>query len=145
MATTWRTPWDGLFSQNPPLRDLPLLGIDEIWLVQLDPKRGAGEPRTYAEIMDRRDQLSANLSLEQELEFLQRMGNLLASEGLVGGKYAPLKVRRLIMDLRLDAASKLDRSPAFVRRLMAEGERQADLAAKGVLTGPDLTLHPTGP
>jgi NTE family protein len=78
--------WDGLLSQNPPISDF--LGFrdsaakpDEIWIVRINPvarRNGAGriaiEPPTRAtEIADRRNELSGNLSLEQEKRFIRRI------------------------------------------------------------------------
>jgi NTE family protein len=37
--------WDGLFSQNPPVRELPDAQPDEIWVVQVNPPGRASEPR----------------------------------------------------------------------------------------------------
>jgi NTE family protein len=36
-------------------------------VIQVNPKRWEGEPRTMVEIADRRNELSGNLSLHQEL------------------------------------------------------------------------------
>src|SRR5215210_5833104 len=55
--------WDGLFSQNPPVRELTDEGPDEIWVVQINPKELETEPKTVIEIVDRRNELSGNLSL----------------------------------------------------------------------------------
>ena len=55
------TYWDGLFSQNPPVRELTDEGPDEIWVIQINPKELETEPRTVAEIADRRNELSGNL------------------------------------------------------------------------------------
>ena len=38
--------WDGLFSQNPPVRDLLDARPDEIWVVQINPQERSTEPRT---------------------------------------------------------------------------------------------------
>jgi len=57
------TYWDGLFSQNPPVRELVDSRPDELWVIQINPRRWDGQPRTMAEIADRRNELSGNLSL----------------------------------------------------------------------------------
>ena len=36
--------WDGLFSQNPPVRELLDTDPDEIWVIQINPKEMPAEP-----------------------------------------------------------------------------------------------------
>ena len=70
--------WDGLFSTNPPVRefmDLPEKP-EEIWVVQINPQRRQAEPRSMSEIIDRRNELSGNLSLGQELYFISKINDL---------------------------------------------------------------------
>jgi len=80
--------WDGLFSQNPPVRDF-LSGVldeakkpDEIWVVQINPTRAKLDPGTTrhapgrivmsgGEIWDLRNGLAGNLALNQELGFVE--------------------------------------------------------------------------
>ena len=114
--------WDGLFSHNPPLRELPHAGVDEVWVVRVNPRVSAREPKTIAEIADRRNELSGNLSLEQEL-FVIRMVNDWADR--LGEPYRRVEVREIGLDLDLDYASKVDRNPRFLRQLMDEGHEQA--------------------
>jgi predicted acylesterase/phospholipase RssA len=71
------TYWDGLFSQNPPVRELTDAGPDEIWVIQINPKELETEPRTVLEIADRRNELSGNLSLYQELHYIEKIDQLL--------------------------------------------------------------------
>jgi NTE family protein len=131
VRTDGGTYWDGLFSQNPPVRELLDTGPDEIWVIQINPKRHDTEPRTVVEIADRRNELSGNLSLYQELDFIEEIDRLL-DQGLLapGGKYRQTVVR--IIELSRSRASqlwgpasKLNRDPAFVRQLIAQGEEQA--------------------
>jgi NTE family protein len=131
--------WDGLFSQNPPVRELLDTGPDEIWVIQINPKETDTEPKSVVEIADRRNELSGNLSLYQELHFIEEMNRLL-DEGLLSphGRYGHVVVRVIELSRsrtsRLwGAASKIDRDPAFLRRLIDQGEEQATefLAALG--------------
>lgn len=117
--------WDGVFARNPPVRELPETDPDEIWVVQINPTRRAREPRTVSEILDRRNELSGNLSLEQELHFLSRMNELLDEGSLQGERYRRIEVHRIALEHDLDLASKLDRSPRLISSLMAAGERAA--------------------
>ncbi len=86
-----------------------------------------------AAVVDRRNELAGNLSLHQELFFIEdeRKMNELLAKGLLGdseryqSKYRPIAIRRIEMSGPLDSASKLDRSPRFIRRLMGQGEDKA--------------------
>ena len=118
--------WDGLFSQNPPVRDLPDANPDEIWVVQINPERRENEPKSVHEILDRRNELAGNLSLNQEIFFIEKINELVYKGLLIGSKYKYIKVRRIEMLRDLDYTSKLDRSPSFIQGMMAYGEEQAD-------------------
>src|SRR4029453_14929261 len=78
------TYWDGLFSQNPPVRELVDTPPDKLWGTHINPSARAGEPTTMVEIADRRNELSGNLSLHQELGFIEKINQLL-DEGLLDG------------------------------------------------------------
>jgi NTE family protein len=126
------TYWDGLFSQNPPVRELTDEGPDEIWVVQINPKELEAEPRTVLEIADRRNELSGNLSLYQELHSIEKIDQLL-EEGLLSpnGKYKQIVVRvielsRSRFSRSLGTASKLNRDPRFIGDLMSHGEARAE-------------------
>ena len=126
--------WDGLFSQNPPVRDLLSTEPDEIWVIQINAKERTAEPRTILEIADRRNELSGNLSLYQELHFIERMDSMIEEGHLVGGGYKPITIRVIEMarsdkSQKLGAASKLNRDPQFLDELIEQG---ADRAAEFV-------------
>jgi NTE family protein len=102
-----------------------------------DPAPG-DEPTSVVDIIDRRNELSGNLSLNQELRYVEKINELVEELGQgegPGGKRLRLKkgkvykhvvVRKIEMSWPLGAASKLDRSPAFIRKMMRYGERRAD-------------------
>jgi NTE family protein len=129
------TYWDGLFSQNPPVRNLLEAQPDELWVIQINPTRRDAEPRTLMEIADRRNELSGNLSLYQELHVIEKIDELL-NEGLLvpDGRYRPIMVR--VIELPRDglssvyrslgATSKINRDPAFLRELLRHGEDAAN-------------------
>ena len=125
------TYWDGLFSQNPPVRELLDAGPDELWVIQINPQQRDTEPTTLAEIADRRNELAGNLSLYQELAFIEKIDQLLEA-GLLnhGGKYKQVVVRVIELSRaslpHAHAASKLNRDPLFIQNLMAHGEQQAE-------------------
>jgi NTE family protein len=126
------TYWDGLFSQNPPVRELTDEGPDEIWVIQINPKERESEPKTVAEIADRRNELSGNLSLHQELDFIEKIDQMLEEGHLLrDGKYKQIVVRvielsRSRFSRSLGTASKLNRDPQFIRALMSHGEARAE-------------------
>ncbi len=139
-----RAYWDGLFSQNPPIRDFlaePETADekpDEIWVLQLNPQTG-DEPKTARAIEDRRNELSANLSLNQELQSIRTVNRWILAGRLEGSagtsRHKPVSVYRIVMNAAqleeefgpLDPVSKLDRSEAFIDALIEQGEAQARL------------------
>jgi NTE family protein len=146
--------WDGLFAQNPPVRDLPDAEPDEIWIIQINPTRlvpepeeprPGDEPTKIANILDRRNELAGNLSLQQELRYIRKINELvrerrindLLDENPSSGNeraYRYVEVREPIENRRaLDYATKLDRSPSFIQEMMAYGEERADEFMDGLL------------
>ena len=77
-------------------------------------------------IVDRRNELSGNISLSQELGFIEKINQLVRDGSLKGTKYREIAVEEIALDLDLDTASKLDRSPGFLADLIALGDKQAD-------------------
>jgi NTE family protein len=129
--------WDGLFSQNPPVRELLETKPDELWVIQINPTVREDEPRSVLDITDRRNELAGNLSLYQELHVIELIDRLLAEGQLVGDRYKQVVVRVLEFSRPLSSklmgpASKLNRDARFIRSLMDQGERQVEefLAAR---------------
>jgi NTE family protein len=121
------TYWDGLFSQNPPVKELVDVRPDEIWVIQINPKTRLDEPKNVVEIADRRNELSGNLSLHQELHFIEKIDQLL-DEGLLApnGRYKTIVVRLIEMSTSLGTVSKLNRDRSFIRQLIANGVDRAE-------------------
>jgi NTE family protein len=121
--------WDGLFSTNPPVReftDLPEKP-EEVWVVQINPQRRQTEPRVMSEIIDRRNELSGNLSLGQELYFISKINELCRAYPVLAACYQEIKVRIVELDIEdLDHPSKLDRSRELIHHLMDRGEKRAE-------------------
>ena len=129
--------WDGLFSENPPISGL--IGIDnkpeEIWVIQINPTKRSSVPNTSADITDRRNELAGNLSMFQEIRFLEQI-NQWVQEGAFTNEFVeenqvkPIKIRFIPMSHELadslDYASKLDRDPDALNELIVDGEKQAD-------------------
>ncbi len=117
--------WDGLFSQNPPIHDLTDYNINELWVIQINPSTCARLPTETHEIIDRRNELAGNLSMEQELNLIDMINRLIAQGKLKDPKYHPIQVSRICLDRDLDYSSKLDRWPAFLDELMEYGKSKA--------------------
>ena len=137
VAADGRMCWDGLFSSNPPVREFTDLGLDtrpdEIWVVQINPQYRRELPESTNEIIDRRNELSGNLALGQELYFTTRVNELLKADKSLEKRYKPIKVRVVQMQLDardypgpLDYASKLDRNPALIHALIRKGRERAE-------------------
>ena len=74
--------------------------------------------------------MSGNLALHQEIDFVNEINGLLPY--LPKEQYKQIEVRKIEMDRELDAASKMDRHPSFVREMFAYGEEQAEEFLNGV-------------
>ncbi len=119
--------WDGLFSQNPPIRDLINENIDELWVIQINPRSIHKTPESISEITDRRNELAGNLSMFQELYFINKV-NQWIDKGFFSkkSKYKHIDIRIIKNMLLLPYETKLDRSPEFIKQMMSHGEEQAD-------------------
>ncbi|MBS0017453.1 MAG: patatin-like phospholipase family protein [Arthrospira sp. SH-MAG29] len=143
--------WDGLFAENPPILSLvdeqiipPEQWPDELWVIQVNPRACDSIPRTTPEILDRRNQLSGNLSLYQSLEFIEKTNRWL-QKGFLNGEMAgisPVKIRQLEIKRShlegLDYASKFDRHPSLINHLISVGFEQADAFVEPLLNARDL-------
>jgi NTE family protein len=119
--------WDGLFSQNPPINDLfhGPRKPEELWVVQINPQEREGTPTTLPEIADRRNELSGNISLNQELHFVERVNEWIDRGHLPASDFQRTTVRRIEMADTYHCSTKLDRSPSFVAELMDRGAAAA--------------------
>lgn len=133
--------WDGLFAQNPPVRDLPDaargegddgLPPNELWVIMINPMRQEREPKRMDDIRDRRNELAANISFQQEIYFIGKMNELACRDLLADSakdKYHPIKVRAITMSdevaAGLDYESKLSRDSSQRRLLMEHGKDRA--------------------
>lgn len=143
--------WDGLFSQNPPVRDLPDAAPTQVWVLQINPTERRSEPQEMGDIRDRRNELAGNLSLRQELHFIEKINKIVrggrtprgdgdapldlveidADKNETRRTYREIELFRIEMavddlGLDLDAESKLNRDPEFIRELLAAGADHAD-------------------
>ena len=131
--------WDGLYSRNPPVRDLLDARTkeekpDEIWIVRINPQEfhPASLNISLEDIDDRINDLAGNLSLNQELDSIMTINQWIRK---YGDSHPPLDNRKII-DVRtikmtrdtawgLKHTSKFDRSPAHFAKLREEGQAVA--------------------
>jgi NTE family protein len=119
--------WDGLFSQNPPIHELVMHRIDELWLIQINSSTCARVPTETHEILDRRNALSGNLSLEQELKFIETINRAIAKGIIKDNQFRPIRVRRIVLDRELGYRSKIDRRAALLEELRIYGQTKGRL------------------
>lgn len=118
--------WDGLFSQNPPIRQFTT-GVpadqkpDEIWIIRINPIETSETPRSLSDITDRRNELAGNLSLEQEKHMIESINDLIAEDVISHEQYKHIDLHEITLDLDIDYHSKLNRDPEFLQTLMDRG------------------------
>ena len=132
--------WDGLYSQNPPVRNLLDSDTadskpDEIWVVRINPQEFPAPTSGIGldDIRDRENDLAGNLSLNQELDHILTINRWIER---YGNRHPPLDNRKVVTVRTikmsrstawgLGHASKLDRSPDHLARLREEGEDVAE-------------------
>jgi NTE family protein len=113
--------WDGLFSQNPPIHDLIQHDLDEIWVVQINSSTCARVPTETHEILDRRNALAGNLSMEQEIAFIEMLNRAIRDGKLTDSSYHRINVERIPLDRELGYRSKLNRSATLLDELREYG------------------------
>jgi NTE family protein len=119
------TYWDGLFSQNPPIHDLTDYNLTELWVVQINASTCAQVPTETHEILDRRNELAGNLSLEQEIRFIEMNNRAIAEGRLKEPLVRPIHIGRIPLDRDLGYRSKLDRRPEFLWELKEYGKTKS--------------------
>lgn len=137
--------WDGLFSANPPispvLRPVHMTNNqfpDEIWVVLIDPLHYDRIPTTPGDILERRTQMTSNISLVHDIEKIAILDraikaggfkeDYLEERGLSNLGNLTFRLIRISDALQstLDYSSKLSRNPQLIDALMAEGIRQVE-------------------
>ena len=120
--------WDGLFSQNPPVDDLmglPEEKPEELWVIQVNPQAFGGEPTTTEVIADRRNELAGNISLNQELRFIEKVNEWIETGKLPADEFTTTEIHRIQMGQRFHCSTKVDRSPGFISDLQQLGAKRA--------------------
>jgi len=123
--------WDGLFSTNPPIYDLPDVhgaqsdrNPEQIWVIRINPMTQDDVPDTPREIADRRNELAGNLSLMQEIRAVHNMSGVTKN----GRHYPPIAFGFIDMEETfakpLDYPSKVDRRIESLWKLYKHGVEQ---------------------
>lgn len=117
--------WDGGYSVNPPLS--PLIqecSSADLAVVQLNPLRRPGVPRTAEEIQDRVSEITFNASLLTQMRAVDFI-NRLVSEGVVPPEHAKsIRVHRIDGEGvlgELPASSRVSADPAMITQLFEAG------------------------
>lgn len=129
--------WDGLYSQNPPVREfLTKPGSsgkpNEIWVIRINPQGRATEPQATEDIKDRENEVAGNVSLNQELDFILTVNDWTKKykDTQFATDYQPVTVRTLKMSQataqKLRASSKFNRSSSYIDDLRREGSQVAE-------------------
>jgi NTE family protein len=106
---------------------------DELWIVQINPQELDGEPTSVDEIGDRRNELSGNISLNQELGFIERINDWVAAGKLPAEEFKQTEIRRIEMGRRYHCSTKMDRDPEFIDELIELGRERAAAFLDGQL------------
>lgn len=133
--------WDGLFSDNPPTDELiddEIVGKDnlpdQLWVIQINPRKSDGIPRTTEEIIDRRNEMIGNASLFQDLQHICRINKWVRRQAFKDDyktEHNLQEVKIYVIQMadefqkRLNYASKLDRDRQYIQQLIAHGEQRA--------------------
>lgn len=149
--------WDGLFSQNPPVRELldrddPAEKPDEIWVVRINPQEFHVDSLEIGldDIHDRENDLAGNLSLNQELDHVLTMNRWIERHGtehppLAGRKVVDIRTIKMARETAwgLHHTTKLDRSRGHLEALRDEGrEIAAEWLADWRRLGDDFDRYP---
>lgn len=122
--------WDGGFTGNPALWPLfENCATDDVVLVQINPIRRPGAPKTARDIINRVNEITFNSSLLHDLRAVDFVARLIEAGRLEGTGY-----RRMLMHAiadekalaELGASSKFNVEPDFIDMLFQRGREAAD-------------------
>ena len=122
--------WDGGFTGNPALWPLfESCQSDDVVLVQINPIRRPGAPKTARDIINRVNEITFNSSLLHDLRAVDFVARLIEAGRLEGTGY-----RRMLMHAiadekalaELGASSKFNVEPDFIDMLFERGREAAD-------------------
>lgn len=122
--------WDGGYMGNPPL--IPFLNAtdcSDILIIQINPTKRSGVPKSAREILNRVNEITFNSSLIHELRGIDYINRLLESGAVSGDMHRKMNIHIMGGGTNmeaLDASSKLNTNWAFLRHLFEKGREVSD-------------------
>lgn len=122
--------WDGGYMGNPAIWPL-IYGTKchDVLLVQINPIKRAGTPKTAVEIMNRINEISFNSSLIAEMRAINFVRKLIKEGTLDNDRYSDIHMHRVLPPEgihEMDAASKMNASWDFFEFLHKLGRERMD-------------------
>lgn len=77
-------------------------------------------------IADRRNELAGNISLNQELRFIEQVNDWIQKGTLPADEFTQTEITRIQMGERYHCSTKVDRSPEFIAKLQQLGAHRAE-------------------
>ena len=118
--------WDGGYSANPALTPLiQKCDSADLMLVQINPLRVEGTPRTSADILDRINELTFNASLLTQMRTIDFVNGLIAHGALRGSVCKTIRMHRIDGGAGIRAYAGSTRSTtdaAMIRALFGMGQ-----------------------
>ncbi len=122
--------WDGGFTGNPALWPLfDNCATDDVVLVQINPIRRPGAPRTARDIINRVSEITFNASLLRDLRAVDFVARLMDSGRLKGTGYRHVRMHAIGDEetlASLGASSKFNTEASFIEMLYDKGAAAAD-------------------
>jgi NTE family protein len=121
--------WDGGYSGNPSLGPLVReCGADDTVLVQINPVKRPGTPKSSHDIASRMNEVSFNASLVKELRMMAVIRNDMPEHACEANKWGSMRMHLVSSDvmLELDHSSKLNAEWDFMEMLRDKGREAAD-------------------
>ena len=94
-------------------------------MIQINPQEFDGEPKTVEVIADRRNELSGNVSQNQELCVIQQVNEWIKTGKLPADEFIKTGIDRIQIGQRFHCSTKVDRSPEFIVTLRQRGRKRA--------------------
>jgi NTE family protein len=121
--------WDGGYAVNPALTPLIHSCVEpDLVVVQINPLRREGTPRSAQDILDRMNELTFNASLLTQMRAIDLINKLLDEGSLAPGSRRLVRLHRIDGGealLAYSAATKTTPDPVLVRNLFQLGEECA--------------------
>jgi NTE family protein len=125
--------WDGAYLGNPSIFPLfQTTTTEDVLLVQINPLRREGAPRSNPQIMSRSNEITFNSPLMGELRAIEFVCRLIDQgrlpRGIGPGRYKRVNMHRIVLDAfdkDLNAANRLNTEYEFFEMLRDHGRRAA--------------------